>query len=200
MHVLERNSNLLVDPLFGSWPTNHLYFWTCTLPTLLVLNPLLCIFLSKHSVALQTNGDDHMKWINLLLVLKIDSLWYVVAWFYFNCVVSFFEASLLTFIFQVFLHSKLKNFYCPVRISTWLWNLEFGPKNWNPKTVELFLRGVLTSRVDTSFRCNFSHFWTIFFALLMYFVYSTARLKSSKIPSHPTKIPQLDVRNYRVVL
>ena len=33
----------------------------------------------------------------------------------------------------------MENFYCPVRLSAWLWKLEFGTKNWNPKTVELLL-------------------------------------------------------------
>ena len=38
------------------------------------------------------------------------------------------------------LRENMANFYCPVRTSAWLWKLEFTPKNWNPKTFELFLR------------------------------------------------------------
>ena len=56
----------------------------------------------------------------------------------------------------------LENFYCPVRISAWLWNLEYAPKNWNPKLLCIFLMFYVMSQVDTSFWCNFSHFWTTF--------------------------------------
>ena len=34
--------------------------------------------------------------------------------------------------FQKKFHN-LENFYCPLRLSTWLWNLEFAPEIWNPK-------------------------------------------------------------------
>ena len=57
-----------------------------------------------------------------------------------------------------FFQNVVENFYCPVRISVWLWNLEFAPKNWNKKLLSYFCMSRVISQVNASFWCNFSHF------------------------------------------
>ena len=59
-------------------------------------------------------------------------------------------------------HKRFFIFYCLVSISDWLWNLQFVPQNWNPKTLELFCMPPVIRQVNTSFWYNFSHLLTIF--------------------------------------
>ena len=76
--------------------------------------------------------------------------------------------------------NQMENFYCPVRISAWLWNLEFALKNWNPKTFCIF--ACLTSQLGSVhyFSVISCISWPIFRSFDAHFLYFAARLKSSK--------------------
>ena len=80
----------------------------------------------------------------------------------------------------------LENFYCPVRLSAWLWNLEFAPKIGIQKLLSCFCMYYVITQVNTPFWCNFSRFGP-YFTLLMHIlcIFGQAEIKQS--PNHPIK-------------
>ena len=82
----------------------------------------------------------------------------------------------------------MENFYCLVRISVWLSNLEFGPKNRIQKLWSYFSMSYIITRVYTSFWCNFSLFFSIFSHFWCTFCVFCGQAEIKQTPNHPIKI------------
>ena len=88
----------------------------------------------------------------------------------------------------------MENFYCLVRLSAWLWNLEIAPKNLNPKTLRLFSHVLChIILIDTSFWCNFSHLWTTFSHFWCAFSVFCGQAEIKQTPNPPIKIRHMEI-------
>ena len=122
---------------------------------------------------------------------KLQSLLYEIIPAYLGKKKQFFS--------RVFQKENLQNrqnegsFYCPDLPGYETWNLL--PKNWNPKTLELF------SNVNTPIWCIFSHFLTIFLHLWCVFGKSLCCILDRCTLTHVAGCPVwiLGIVNYFIV-
>ena len=96
---------------------------------------------------------------------------------------------------------KMENFYCPVRPPALLWDLEFTPKKWNPKSWAIFachtsLLG--STRHLSAISRIVGPFFTNFDGHFNSFCIFCGRAEIKQTPNRPIKIHQMRIKSAKI--